>query len=163
MKKLSLLALILLVGNLFAQQSTLDISFENITENNSNWETNLSFSATNAIQTGILIGIPQGLRVVPLNVWINEKNIWLQYSDQVPQRDSVLTWHNNAEGLVILFGQDFLSSGDQIQISFMSTLIKKQLTTEELIEIRAVTQSSDPVQISDQIFASGNIPVTLSK
>ena len=98
-----------------------------------------------------------------MNVQINDQNVWLQNSQQAPQLDSVVTWQNNEQGLIILFSTGLISGGQTIQITCMATLLRNQISTEEVIEIRPVQSASQPVQVSDQIYTSANIPVTLSK
>jgi len=163
MKKILFVVFLVFSYNLFAQQSTLDITLESVSENNINWEMVLAFSGSNTIENGIAITLPEGLQAIPMNVQIDDKNVWLQNSDQVPQLDSVVTWQNTEQGLVVLFSAGLVSGGESVQITCMTSLLRSPISTGEVIEIRAVQSASQPVEISDQIYASANIPVTLSK
>jgi hypothetical protein len=96
-------------------------------------------------------------------VQIDNKNVWLQNSEQVPQLDSVVTWQETEQGLIVIFSAELVSGGESVQISCMTSLLRSPISTEEIIEIRAVQSAAQPVQISGQIYASANIPVTLSK
>jgi hypothetical protein len=163
MKKIIFIVSLALSYNLFAQQSTLDITLESVTENNINWEMVLSLTGSNTIESGIAIILPQGLQAIPMNVQIDDKNVWLQNSDQAPQLDSVVTWQDTEQSLIILFSSGLVLGGESVQITCMTSLLRSPISTEEVIEIKPVQSASVPIQISDQIFASANIPVTLSK
>jgi hypothetical protein len=153
---------IFLISPLIAQAQNLDLSFEKQGDDNLNWEMTIIFTVTSATQNGMLVEIPGQIRVVPMNVRINQKDIWMQNSEQVPQIDSLTTWHSVDEGLVFLFGEGLLSSADQLQMTCMATVLDKQISNEAVIQIRAVV-NTNPIQISEQIIASGNIAITLSE
>jgi hypothetical protein len=148
---------------LVVQAQGLELNLQQQGDNNLNWEMTLAFSVTNTTQNGMFFDIPEQLRLVPMNVQVNQDNIWLQNSEQVPQMDSVATWYAVDQGLVFLFTEGMLNSGDQLQITCMATLVQKELSTEEVIEVRPILTTTAPVQISDQVVASANIPFTLTR
>jgi len=148
---------------LVAQTQGLELNLQQQGDNNLNWELTIAFSVTNTTQTGMFLDIPEQLRVVPMNVQVNQANIWLQNSEQVPQMDSVATWQGVDQGLVFIFTEGLLNSGNQLQITCMATLVQKELSVEEVIEVRPILTTTTPVQISDQVVASANIPFTLTR
>ena len=162
MIKIIALICIFLISPFIAQAQDLDLIFERQGDDNLNWEMTIIFTVTNATQSGMLVEIPEQIRVVPMNVQINQNDIWMQNSEQVPQIDSLTTWHSVDEGLIFLFRDGLLSSTDQLQMTCMATLLEKQIPSEAVIQIRSVV-NTNPIQISEQIIASRNIAITLNE
>jgi len=115
------------------------------------------------LQPGVLIEFPDEIRIVPVSVKVNEKNYWLKNYNKIPEIDSVTNWQLTEEGLVLLFKENQVLNGDQLMINCLLTLIAKELTDKEVIQIRRVNKTVDSYEITDQVIASKNIPVTLKK
>ncbi len=120
---------------LFAQQNIMQMSAEKKTGSEANWETTIIIDIIDDIGTGFSLSLPNGLRLIPLSVAINQSQLWLQNSESVAEVDSVVSWSFSDDGLVFGFNPNQLSSGDQVSIKAMTALNRKQLNAESAIGI----------------------------
>ena len=154
---------LILTSGLLAQDNILDLTMAKRAQSESNWDLNIILNSPQSLQPGISIEVPQQIRVIPLSIQVNQKNYWLQNSNQVPEIDSAATWQATNEGLLILFQENQVANGDILRIDCLVTLLTNQVSNEEIIQIKPVSGSAENYQVGDQIVASKNIPVTLTR
>jgi hypothetical protein len=146
---------------LFAQQTNLTIEVQPVTDSGANWETTLSWSTQNAVETGVLFELPTGLKMVPLAVRINQNDMLLQNTSETPSDESVVSWDLSPQGIMLFFRPGQINSGDQIEVKTMSTLIKNHLDENPTITMRAVQKNNQDLQISETIESSANITLEI--
>ena len=120
---------------LFAQQNMMTISTAKNSGSEIDWETTITINVTDEIQTGFRLSLPAALRLIPLSVQIDQKNLWLQNATVVSGVDSVVSWSLLTDGVVFQFNPDQLRPGDQLTIKTMTTLVRKGLTPDAAINL----------------------------
>ena len=141
---------------LFAQQNLMTISTGQKSGSGVDWETTITINIADEIQAGFQLTLPAALRLIPLSVQINQKNLWLQNTTVVSAVDSVVSWNLLADGIVFQFNPDQLKSGDQLVITSMTVLRQKKINPESTIDILPVggDQALQAVAIP-AVFISG--------
>jgi hypothetical protein len=120
---------------IFAQQNMMTISAEKKTASKVDWETTITINVADEIRAGFQLTLPKALRLIPLSVRINQKNLWLQNARVVSDVDSVVSWNLLDDGIVFQFNSDQLRSGDQLTINSMTTVVRSDLNPESAIGI----------------------------
>ena len=144
-----------------AQQNSLTVDLQAVTGSSVNWETTISLDAQNGMENGVLIEIPAGLKMAPLNARINEAEMFLQNINETPSKESVVCWDLSAEGIILFFRDGQFNSGDQIVIKTMTTQIKKRIAENPTITIRTVQKNNQDIQISEDIKASSIVKLKI--
>jgi hypothetical protein len=152
MKKLVLLTAIF-SQILFAQQNNLAVDLQPVAESDINWEATLSLDAEVGMESGLLIEVPAGIKMVPLNVRINDKDLYLQNKRQTPSNESVINWDLSAEGVTLFFPDGQYNSGDRLELKMMTSQIKKTVTANPAINIRTIVNKQD-LQFSEDVKTS---------
>lgn len=163
MRKILCIIFLFITADLIAQDIMLDLSVQRIAQTESNWDLNIILNSSMRLQPGVLIEFPNEIRIIPVSVKVNEKNYWLQNYNRIPEIDSVTTWQLTEEGLVLLFKENEVLNGNQLKVNCILTLIAKELTKEKVIRIRRVNKTVDNYEITNQVIASKNVPITLTK
>ncbi len=163
MQKILCIIFLFITADLIAQDIMLDLTVQRIEQTESNWDLNIILNSSMRLQLGLLIEFPNEIRIVPVSVKVNEKNYWLQNHNRIPEIDSVTSWQLTEEGLVLLFKEKEVLNGNQLKVNCILTLIAKELTDGEVLRIRRVNKTVDNYEITDQVIASKNIPITLTK
>ena len=65
---------------LFAQQNDLAIDLQPVADSAVNWETTISLDGQSGMENGLLIELPSGIRMAPVNATINDDQLFLQNS-----------------------------------------------------------------------------------
>ena len=146
---------------LFAQQNNLTIDLQPVGDSTINWETTLSLIAPDGVENGMLIEIPVGLKMVPLSTSINQTDMLLQNKTEVPSTDSVICWDISPQGIILIFRNGQLNSGDQITVKTMTTRIRKNLTDNAVVNIRSVQNVDSAIQYSEDVKSSANISLKI--
>jgi hypothetical protein len=152
MKKLVLIT-VLFSQILFAQQNELAVDLKPVAESDINWETTLTLDAQSGMESGLLIEVPAGIKMVPLNVRINDKDLYLQNKGETPSIDSAINWELSAEGVTLFFAQGQYNSGDRLVLKTMTSQIKKTVTENPTINIRTIVNKQD-LQFSEDVKTS---------
>ena len=134
MKK-TIAIIVFLIQFLFAQQNMMTISAEKKSGSEVDWETTITINVTDEIKAGFQLILPVDLRLIPLSVQINQKNLWLQNATVVSAVDSVVSWNLLADGVVFQFNPDQLKSGDQLTLKAMMVLVRKNIERNSTIDI----------------------------
>ena len=142
---------------LFAQQNDLTIVTKPVTESNVNYETTLTVNAISGMENGFLIEIPAGMKMVPMNVIINQNELFLQNLNEIPSKETIVCWTLVPEGITLFFRDGQFSSGDQIVIKTMTTQLKKRFDENPTINIRTVQKNDSSIQYSEDIKSSANL------
>ena len=80
-----------------AQENNLTIDMKPVAESNINWETTLILNGQNGMGKGVLIEIPSGLKMVPLSARINQTEMFLHNTNEMPAEASVISWDLSPE------------------------------------------------------------------
>jgi hypothetical protein len=159
MKKLVLLTAFL-SQILFAQQNNLAVDLQPVPGSDINWESTLLLDAQSGMENGLLIEMPAEIRMVPLNVRINDGEFYLQNKSETPTNESVINWDLSAEGVVLFFPEGKYNSGDRLVIKTMTTQIKKQVAQNPTINIRTIVNKQD-LQFSEDIKTSSTLQLKI--
>jgi hypothetical protein len=138
---------------LFAQQNDLAIDLQPVADSAVNWETTLTLDGQTGMENGLLIELPSGIRMAPVNATINDNQLFLQNSIEISEKESVLSWELSPEGILLRFQDGQYNQGDQLVLKLMMSKIKKRFTENPTINIRSVT-NSQTLEYSDDIKAS---------
>ena len=142
---------------LFAQQNMMTISTAKNSGSEVDWETTITINVTDEIQTGFRLSMPAALRLIPLSVQIDQKNLWLQNATVVSGVDSVVSWSLLTDGVVFQFKTDQLRYGDQITKKTMTTIFRKDLTPESVIAIFPYAESRPTQQALESVTLPANL------
>jgi hypothetical protein len=162
MRRIALLT-VLFAQVVFAQSGDLGVEIQNIAQSESNWEISFSYNISNNSQPGILLELPGELKVIPMQIQLNQTNLWLQNKDEISQSVIVVNWQTLPEGLQLLFAENQVAAGDQLLIKTMATLIRKEMNPGAAVQIRRVERVGETKQFSDQVLATTPFPAGLSK
>lgn len=146
---------------LLAQQNNLTIDLQPVKESKVNWEATLTVDALNGMQNGILIEVPAGLKMVPLTVRINQNEMFLQNIKEIPSKESVICWDLSPEGIILFFSDGRFNTGDRLIIKTMTTLIKKRIIQDAVVNIRSVQNIKPTIQYSEDVKSSANLSLKI--
>ena len=146
---------------LLAQQNNLTIDLQPVAESKVNWEATLTFDALNGMQNGILIEVPAGLKMVPLTARINQNEMLLQNIKETPSKESVICWELSPEGIILFFRDGQFNAGDRLIIKTMTTLIKKRINQDAVVNIRSVQNIDPTIQYYEDIKSSANLSLKI--
>jgi hypothetical protein len=135
---------------LFAQSNDLAVTLQPVSNSDVNWETTLTITGQSGLENGLLIELPAGVKMVPLNAQINQNTMFLQNINDVPTRESLICWNLNDDGLILFFSEGQFSSADQLVITTMTTQISKRIADNPTINIKAAQGNT----FSEEIKAS---------
>jgi len=145
----------------FAQQNDLTIDLQPVADSKINWETTLTLVASDDVSSGMLIEIPSAIKMVPLGTRINQNEMLLQNKSEVPSTDSVICWDLSKDGIILLFRDGQLNSGDQIIVKAMTTRVKRNLDENAVVNIRSIQNADSPIQYSEDIKSSANLSLKI--
>jgi hypothetical protein len=114
-----------------AQQGDLNIAVTNTpsAEAPGNWTTTLTFTLPSLVQNDLLVETPGELRLIPVAITLDNKQLWLQNTDQKPpaSADSVLTWQMNESGFTIHGGSTRSFNQATLSITCIANLLAAQV------------------------------------
>ncbi len=148
---------ICLLQNAQAQQSDLKIEAMKIPLAGDTWETTLMVAFSTLAQNGILIETPKELRLIPVSIARDNKQLWLQNSDRRPDGDSILTWQMNDSGFFLYFNTRQTFNQSTLSITCIAHLLTTALAPGSEIRIRPFTGESGNRQILPQVIAAQDV------
>ena len=143
--------------SLFAQQNEIELALNPLPGTQSDWEFQLSLDFKISPANGLVIELPDEIKLIPVSIKINGAEVWLQNIITVPERDSVIAWQTVSEGIILLYKKKLVQSGDMFTMKCMATINELPLK-QARVRIKEVVWQSDNLKISDQAFATGTIP-----
>lgn len=161
MNRFIVFVFILLINITFlpAQTDQLQVSVAPLSGSETDREMIIDWQASVQLSEGILIQLPQGVKAVPVSIRINDAEMWLKNGEAPPERDSVVVWQLNADGLVLLFDNGLLTNGDRLLIRSQAS-IPVAVPESNTIQIREVNVESDQLISGDQVLASGILQIS---
>jgi hypothetical protein len=140
-----------------AQENNLTIDMKPVTDSNINWETTLILDAQNGMSNGVLIELPSGLKMVPLSARINQTEMLLQNTNEVPSIESVISWDLSSEGVILLFQDGQFNTGDRIEVKTMTTQIKRTAGEDIVVNFRSAEKNDSTIKYSEEVKSSANL------
>ena len=159
MKKLQKTTLLLLslVSIIFAQNGEiLDVQLEKSATSQKSQLIKAEIQINAGSSDGIFIELPQGLTAVVRSASIDGNTLWLINSDQPIEKNNVLGWQLNDNGIVVHYSSDF-SGRLNIEIAPDSARLNRFDQID--ITIHQVTRNGGQLNISDAIVSQSNLNI----
>ena len=151
--------IVLIATQIFAQAEKLQISVNSNAENEPTLEFALAWNMNFNPTDGLKIETSPEIYLVPKSLLVNGKSMWLQNLSTIPEQDSVITWQSSPNGIILLFREDLIKNGDQLNINCNGSM-KTGGEEQHSIQIKDVEWSSGNLEVSEQSFVNGPIPAT---
>lgn len=159
MKKLICILILIYVTNSYAQTDILNITIANRPKTNFNFDLKFTINSPEEISPGILIELPEGIKVVPVDISIDGKKFWLKNNSKIPEHNNIAFWYLTANGIVILFNSDQTLKNRTLEINCTAFLLNKELSGNSLVKIRKIEIVNENTTITNQIFIQEKLPV----
>ncbi len=151
--------IVIIATQMFAQANRLQISVNSNAENEPTLEFALAWDMNFNPTNGLKIETSQEIYLVPKSLMVNGKGMWLQNLTTIPEQDSVITWQSSPNGIILLFREDLIKNGDQLNINCNGSM-KAGGEEPHGIYIKDVEWRSGNIEVSEQSFVNGSIPAT---
>lgn len=155
--RFSLFFILISTFGLLAQSSDIQVKVNPISDSRVDWEIELSVILPISPSQGFVLEIPEEIVPIPVRVRINEKELWLRNIGSVPARDSVVAWQTVDTGVMFLFKNRLLKSGDRLVIKFITSVLKTPTVNNKIV-LKEIVSRDDGLKVANRAFASGAIP-----
>jgi hypothetical protein len=145
----------LLSASAFSQNASLNMNIQKI-ENTDNWEFMLEYTFSSAVDSGIFIELPANLAATPVSINLNNTEMWLKNSNEIPANDSAVYWETLENGIILRFNSDLIQANSRISVKCISQ-VSQNLSDDANISIKRMQNRSE---ISNEIIASNNLNIT---
>ena len=149
--KTTVLIVVLGIQVAFSQSQNMTITTQKISGNEVNWEATLSLTIPAAARSGLVLEMPRAVRMIPIAVSLNERNLWLQNGMEPSGIDSVVVWYTENQSISFLFNSGQVAAGERLQIQTMTSRIGKPAPAESVIQLRLYTGNETEGEIADSV------------
>ncbi len=138
-KRLLLIGLLLSMP-LLAQNMGLNPEVSNTFSDAHNFKMKIIFDLSSPLQSGFYIQLPSGIEATPTTIFLEGKELWLKQAESVPQKQDIIHWSRQDNGILFLFADGILTSG---RLLFqLQTFIPGNATDTARVEIREIRQKA---------------------
>ena len=152
-----LLLLGFLLTTVHAQDNSLQVTVNPMSDNAMDYEVNFAWQATGGVQDGLAIQVPSAVKVVPQSVRVNDQEMWLKKSLERPAQDSVVCWEEGEDGLLFFFAESVIQSGTRLTIRCHGG-VSGSVADTALAQVREASLQGETAQVTDAVLTQTNFP-----
>ena len=154
---ISLFLLGFFLTTVHAQDNSLQLTVNPMSDNASDYEVNFAWQATGSLQEGLAIQVPSAVKVVPQSVRINDQELWLKKSLERPEQDSVVCWAEGEDGLLFFFAEGLIQSGARLAIRCHGG-VSGSVADTALAQVREARLQGESAQVNDAVLTQTRFP-----
>lgn len=152
-----LLLLGFLLTALHAQDNSLQLTVNPMSDNATDYEVNFAWQATGSPQDGLAIQVPPAVKVVPQSVRVNDQELWLKKSLERPVQDSVVCWEEGEDGLLFFFAEGVIQNGTRLAIRCHGG-VSGVVSDTALAQVREARLQGETAQVTDAVLTQTRFP-----
>jgi len=142
---------------LFAQADNLTINVNRMSPQSADWEATFSWQSSLNLQNGLIFELSENMQVVPASVRVDDQEMWLKQGLEIPTNDSVVCWEVSPEGLILLFAENRINSGNRLAVRCHAAFTAAASDTAT-VQLREVRFRSGQAETQNSSLAEGIIP-----